>query len=86
MLQDDKVMTRCCITCCRYDGQVLGCANQELLNWFAASPEAYLLAVHEQALQLPACIALLDLQTAFPDLSLDTLIASVPLQQLQVGA
>ena len=64
---------------------MLGCATQELLNWFAASPQAYLLAVHKQALHLPACIGLLDLQTAFPELSLDSLIASVPLQTLQVG-
>ena len=70
---------------CRYEGEVYGCASQEVLNWFAASPQAYLVAVHQQALELPACIGLLDLQAAFPDLSLDGLIESVPLQKLQVS-
>lgn len=70
--------------CYRYEGQVYGCASQEFLNWFAASPQAYLEAVQQQALLLPACIGLLELQPAFPELSLDDFIASVPLQTLQV--
>lgn len=70
---------------CRCEGEVYGCASQEFLNWFAASPQAYLVAMHQQALELPACIGLLDLQDAFPDLSLDSLIKSVPLQKLQVS-
>lgn len=64
----------------RYEDQLFGFASQEFLNWFAASPQEYMDAVMLQAIQYPACIALLNLQSCFPELSLDKLIASVALE------
>lgn len=64
----------------RYEDQLFGFASQEFLNWFAASPQEYMDAVMLQAIQYPACIALLSLQSSFPELSLDKLIASVALE------
>ncbi|KAL0034255.1 hypothetical protein WJX77_005513 [Trebouxia sp. C0004] len=64
----------------RYEDQLFGFASQELLNWFAASPQEYMDAVMLQAIQYPACIALLNLQSCFPELSLGKLIASVALE------
>ncbi|KAL3156853.1 hypothetical protein ABBQ38_001122 [Trebouxia sp. C0009 RCD-2024] len=61
----------------RYEDQHFGCANQEFLNCFAASPQEYMDAVMTQAVQHPACIALLNLQSCFRDLSLDKLIEAV---------
>ena len=65
--------------CRRYEDQHFGCATQEFLNRFAASPQEYMDAVMTQAVQHPACIALLSLQSCFRELSLDNLIASVAL-------
>lgn len=72
------------MSCCSYEGQLLGCSSQEFLNWLAASPEAYLQAVQQQAAQMPECIGLLDLEAAFPQVSLDRLIEAAPLETLQV--
>lgn len=64
----------------RYEDQLLGFASQEFLNWFAAAPQDYMDAVLTEVLHHPACIALLDLESSFPDLSLDRLIDSVALE------
>ena len=64
----------------RYDNQLLGFATQGFLNWFAASPRAYLRAVTVQALVHPACLTPLNLLPAFKDLSLEKLIASLALE------
>lgn len=74
--QDGGPISSCC-TAYRYEDQHFGCANQEFLNCFAASPQEYMDAVMTQAVQHPACIALLNLQSCFRDLSLDKLIEAV---------
>ena len=47
---------------CRFKDELYGCASLEFLNWFAASPAAYLAAVQKRALACPASIHLLELQ------------------------
>lgn len=74
---EDASSTSSCCTAYRYEDQHFGCANQEFFNWFAASPQEYMDAVMSQALQHPACIAILNLQSCFRELSLDKLIESV---------